>query len=202
MTQFLMRLTLVRHGETEGQSSIRYHGRSDVPLSALGRAQMQRVRTALRPRVFARVYASRLSRAVEAAAIVGGAAHIEQIAGFDEIDFGAWEGLTAEEIAARDPEPYARWMLDKAEFVYPGGESTGAFRARVVRALHELLAAAPDGDLLLVVHKGVIRAVLTELLQPDDSQRHRLTVPLASIHVICRDNSRWRAEVLDRTDHL
>jgi broad specificity phosphatase PhoE len=202
MNQSAMRLTLVRHGETEGQSSIRYHGRTDVRLSALGRTQMRRVRVALDAARFARVYASTLSRAVEAATIVGGATTIERVAGFDEIDFGEWEGLTAEEIAARDPEPYAGWMLDKAEFAYPGGESTRDFRARVVRALHELLTTAPDGDLLLVVHKGVIRAVLTELLQPDDSPRHRLTVPLASIHVICRDNGRWRAAGLDRTDHL
>ena len=45
-------LVLVRHGETEGESSIRYHGRNDVALSALGRAQMlggsKRDRTAVR----------------------------------------------------------------------------------------------------------------------------------------------------------
>ena len=35
------RLILVRHGETEGESSIRYHGRTDVALSELGRAQMR-----------------------------------------------------------------------------------------------------------------------------------------------------------------
>src|SRR5208282_5591650 len=34
------RLILVRHGETEGESSIRYHGRTDVALSELGRTQM------------------------------------------------------------------------------------------------------------------------------------------------------------------
>ena len=36
MIQRGSRLILVRHGETEGESSIRYHGRTDVALSELG----------------------------------------------------------------------------------------------------------------------------------------------------------------------
>jgi broad specificity phosphatase PhoE len=194
-------LTFVRHGETEGQSSIRYHGRTDVPLSALGRAQMMRVRDALAVRQFTAVYASRLSRSVDAAAIVGRTDAAIRVPGFDEIDFGEWEGMTAEEIQARDPESYRRWTQTDGEFRYPGGESVTELRTRVARALGELLAAN-SGDLLVVVHKGVIRAALAELLRLDDHQRRALAVPLASIHVIHRTADGWRAEILDRTDHL
>lgn len=202
----MTRLTLVRHGETEGQSSIRYHGRNDVPLSPLGRAQMQRARAALRAQRFDAVYASRLSRSVEAAAIIAGIsedrAGITRVAGFDEIDFGEWEGLTADEIQARDPERYACWLSSRGDFQYPGGESSAAFRQRVVQALHEVLAQAPPGHLLFAIHKGIIRTVLSELLQLDEEQRRTLTVSLASIHMIGRTNGRWHADVLDRTDHL
>lgn len=198
-----MKLTLVRHGETEGQSSVRYHGRNDVPLSALGRTQMIRAHHALAHEHFDAVYASTLSRSVEAATlIVGGAAAVTRVPGFDEIHFGEWEGLTAEEIRARDPESYARWIGTRTDFQYPGGESVSGFRQRVVRALHDVLAQSPPGHLLFAVHKGIIYSVLTELLQLDETQRHALAVPLASIHVIGRVNGDWRPEVLDRTDHL
>ncbi len=200
MTQF--KLTLVRHGETEGQSSIRYHGRTDVPLNLAGREQMQRVRAALGAQTFAAVYASTLARAVEAAAIVSQTSSVTRVAGFDEIDFGDWEGLTAEEIRARDPAGYARWLTNRGDFQYPGGESTSGFRQRVVRALHEVLAHVPQRNLLFVVHKGIIRSVLAELLQLDESQRRELVVPLASIHVIALNNGQWHAELLDCTDHL
>jgi len=199
----MTRLFLVRHGETEGQSSVRYHGRTDVPLSALGRAQMARARHALGGQRFDAVYASTLSRSVEAATIIAGVeTTVTRVAGFDEIDFGEWEGLTAEEIRARDPERYAHWVAPRTDFAYPDGESVSAFRARVVRALHEVLAQAPPGHLLFAVHKGIIRSILTELLQLDERQRRTLTVPLASIHVVARTNGSWRAEGLDRTDHL
>jgi len=195
-------LTLVRHGETEGQSSIRYHGRTDVPLSARGRQQMQRVRDALHGAEFAGVYASSLCRAREAAQIIGRPVPVTLVAGFDEIDFGAWEGLTAEEIETRDPCGYAQWRTHDGEFHYPGGESIRAFRERVVRALHDVLAHAPNGSLLFVVHKGVIRSVLAELLRPDVLRRSALVADLGSIHVVRRDHGGWSAAVLDRTDHL
>jgi broad specificity phosphatase PhoE len=53
-----------------------------------------------------------------------------------------------------------------------------------------------------VVHKGIIRSVIAELLRLDESRRRELVVPLASIHVVGLNNGQWHAEVLDRTDHL
>jgi broad specificity phosphatase PhoE len=199
----MTRLTLVRHGETEGQSSVRYHGRTDVPLSALGRQQMARARAALAHERFDAVYASTLSRSVEAAAIIADqAAGVTQVPGFDEIDFGEWEGLTVEEIRARDPERYAHWMGTRTDFQYPGGESIAAFRARVGCALHDVLAQAPPGHLLFAVHKGIIFSILIDLLQLDEAQRRELTVALGSIHVVVRANGGWQAVALDRNDHI
>ena len=113
----MTRLTLVRHGETEGESSVRYHGRNDVPLSVVGRVQMTRARDALAHERIDAVYASTLSRSVEAATIIAGeAVVVTRVAGFDEIDFGEWEGLTAQEIRARDPERYAYWVGPRSDF--------------------------------------------------------------------------------------
>ncbi len=192
----------MRHGETDGESSVRYHGRNDVPLSTVGRAQMRRVAAALDGQPFAAVYASTLSRAVEAARIVGGTDAVRRVPGFDEIHFGDWEGLTAEEIRDRYPDHFAHWQQHVGDFHFPGGESTAAFRDRVVDTLHTVLADAPAGDLLFVVHKGVIRSVLAELLHLDAPARQALRVELGSIHVVSRHAGDWRTLMLDRTDHL
>ncbi len=204
MNASTLRLTLVRHGETEGQSSIRYHGRTDVVLSALGRRQMACAGTALRACTFTAAYSSRLARSAEAARIIvacnGGTPTVVPLAGFDEVDFGKWEGLTAEEIRRRDPRRFAEWERRRGDFQYPGGESNAHFRARVANSLRAVLAAAPAGELLLVLHKGVIRCVLAELLGVEAGQG--VVVALGSIHVIHRAGGLWRADALDRTDHL
>ncbi len=204
MNESTLRLTLVRHGETEGQSSIRYHGRTDVVLSALGRRQMARAGAALRTCAFTAAYSSRLARSAEAARIIiacnGGTPTAVPVAGFDEVDFGEWEGFTAEEIRRRDPRRFAEWEQRRGNFQYPGGESNDDFRARVLRSLRTVLDGVPVGELLFVLHKGVIRCVLTELLGPSDGQG--VTVALGSIHIVRRANGLWQAEALDRIDHL
>lgn len=197
----LRRLVLVRHGETVGESSIRYHGRNDVALSDLGREQMRRAAAALASHSWDAVYTSTRQRAREGAAII--AAHPSALAveGFDEIHFGEWEGLTKEEIAARDPDLYDRWHPADGAFAYPGGESIREFRARVVAEWQRLAATMPP-QVLVVAHKGVIATVIAEVLQLSDVQRADWRIDLGSIHVLVRDDGGWRAELSSAISHL
>src|SRR5436305_7547651 len=112
------RLILVRHGETVGNSSIRYYGRTDVALSDLGRAQMRAaarwLRTTLANFNLAPVFTSPLQRALESARLIAGPDTIPiEIAEFAEVDFGLFEGLTAEEIAQQHPDEFRRWNRDR-----------------------------------------------------------------------------------------
>jgi broad specificity phosphatase PhoE len=159
----LRHVVLVRHGETEGNSSTRYHGANDVGLADAGRAQMRRARFALRREAFDQVFASPLQRSWEAARIVSGGAAVQLLADLREVDFGRWEGLTQAEIEAADPVLYGDWQNDRANFDFPGGEVRAEFRARVERALDEI-AARGVASALIVVHKGTIRAITQKLL--------------------------------------
>jgi broad specificity phosphatase PhoE len=198
-----VRITLVRHGETTGQSSIRYYGATDVPLSPLGEEQMRRTGVALAREDFDAVLSSRLHRARRGAALVAGRRLIPQpLAAFDEVNFGAWEGWTLEEIAARDPDNYRRWRAEPETFAYPGGECRQAFHRRVAAGVSALLADPPGRHLLLVVHRGVIAVILAELLALPAAVRRALAIDLGSIHVVARHDGGWRPEVLNRTDHL
>src|SRR6185295_1113985 len=117
------RLVLVRHGETVGQSSIRYYGATDLALSADGEAQMRRVRQALAGEAFDAVYTSGLQRTIRAARIIVPHLPAQGVAGFNEINFGRWEGLTREEIATRDPQLFQQWRAAPHEFTYPDGDA-------------------------------------------------------------------------------
>src|ERR1700689_2714360 len=130
-------LVVVRPGETVGNSSIRYYGRTDLELSDLGRRQMVAARDWIAGHLgraeLAPVFASPLSRASAGARIIAGpAAPIIEVNEFVEVDFGRFEGLTAEEIGARYPDDFARWNRDRLDpgFTYPGGERRGDFLNR------------------------------------------------------------------------
>jgi broad specificity phosphatase PhoE len=199
----MKRLTLVRHGETTGQSSIRYYGITDVPLSEVGRSQMRCVGDALRAHRFDAVFTSRLCRSVEAAALITGAGTpARALTAFDEVNFGRWEGWTREEIAERDPDQYAAWQRDGAGFCYPGGDSRAAFHDRVAAGLAALLREEDGTSWLLVLHKGVIAVILTELLALSPRERADLAIDLGSIHMINQSQAGWQPAAINMTMHL
>lgn len=197
------RVWLVRHGETEGQSSIRYHGSNDVPLSDLGRAQLRALAPLFSGLQPSRVLCSPLSRARESAAILAAANGWPASAlCFDErlreVSFGDCEGLTQPEIVARHPEFWQRHQAGKAES-FPGGERFADFAARVRAAALEAEAGHQDGDLVLVAHRGIVRGALRALLRLADAApdpHPGFKVRLGSLSVALDDGG-WQPELLD-----
>ncbi len=193
-----MRLVLVRHGETLGESSIRLNGVTDVGLCPVGIRQMEQVRDRLAGESFADVVASPLRRSRDGAERVRPGAAVRIVPAFREIDFGRWETCTWEEVARRDPEGLATLRADAAGFCYPGGDSRQAFRARVIAAASEVTS----GDVLAVLHKGVIKTLIGALtgLSLDDTAA--LPCDLGSIHRLEIAGGRWRLRSGNETGHL
>src|SRR5262249_33645002 len=178
----------------------------DLPLSDLGRTQMHAVRTALlglgSPQL-RWVFTSPLVRATEGARLIAGeSAQLCVLEEFVEVDFGLFEGLTAEEIRQRYPGHYAHWSTDRLApgYAYPDGENRRAFAERVIRGAGKMLSLwQPEShrasSALLVAHRGVIRTLVHHLTGNQPS------VELGSIQVIELDGG-WRAPMLDHTAHL
>jgi alpha-ribazole phosphatase len=158
----LRRLVLVRHGDTDAHSGERLIGSGDPSLSARGRDEMRRARAALAGQVVDLVVTSPARRAFQSAAVLTGGAPLRLEPDFREIHFGRWEGRSLAEIQSADPVLFQQWRDLAPGFEYPGGEVRAAFRTRVQRGLDRVLATHAIGA-LLVVHKGVIRAIVESL---------------------------------------
>ena len=194
------RLWLVRHGETEGQSSIRFHGSNDVRLSDHGRAQIRALAPLLQHVPFAHVVHSPLQRAVESAALLAVACNVPfpRLRIEDrlrEISFGECEGMTEGEIAAAFPAFFASFRAG-THTTFPGGEPRAAFAQRVAQAMHELAAGDWHGDLLVVSHRGTVRQALRALLAVPAGQPDEFGVELGSLSVVRQHGSGWQLEAL------
>jgi broad specificity phosphatase PhoE len=182
----LRRIVLYRHGNTVGNSRERYHGSGDVALSDEGRDQARAAARKLATEVFERVASSPLRRAWQSAAMLSGGTHVLLVPEFREIDFGRWEGLTAEEIEAQDPVLYRAWREGAADFEFPGGERRAAFQERVVRGFAALERTGAE-NVLVVAHRGTINALA----------KHLVGAPLATppelgeLVSFTRDGERW-----------
>jgi broad specificity phosphatase PhoE len=148
-----LKIALIRHGPTEWNAEGRIQGRTDIPLSAVGRTQMARLAP---PAEFAlaRAYVSPLSRARETALLLGLRDPVED-ARLTEHHWGRWEGLTRPEILAREGEDAFVKAGSGAAFTPPDGEPTGKLIARVRSFLSD--AGDTDQDAVVVSHRGVLR---------------------------------------------
>lgn len=144
-------LWLIRHGETDWNSALRFQGWTDVELNDRGRSQAAVLAGLLDGVDFDSVWSSDLTRAVETATIVAGQEPIRD-ARLRELDFGRMEGSRWDQLDAATQAA----LREFDGFAAPDGESMADLEARVV----EFLSGLPAGRHLLVSHGGVIRLLL------------------------------------------
>jgi alpha-ribazole phosphatase len=180
-----MRLSLVRHAETAEDVRGRCYGRLDVSLSAAGRTQCSALAESFRHESVGAVVASPAVRARETAAAIA-APHglgVEVVDSLRELDFGALEGRSYDEIAETDPELFERWMTAPTTVHFPGGESYAELEARASEWI-AALAGRRSRLVVVVTHGGVIRAVLRSVLGFPPEHVFRLAVDPGSVTTI------------------
>lgn len=156
----MIRLALLRHGATEWNRQHRLQGRSDLPLSADGRAQVGGWRLPAEMGAW-RWWSSPLQRSRETADLLAAqfspAPAITVDSRLTEMSYGAWEGATLEQLRKRDGEQMRLWEARGLDMRPPDGETPRDVQARLRPWLAE--RAHEGRDCLAIVHKGVIRAV-------------------------------------------
>jgi len=180
------RLYLIRHGELLKAQPNTYHGQLDVELTPVGVAQLERVADRLATVPLRGVYASTLRRSLQGAEQIAKRHGLPVVAKPElrEKHFGAWEGLTYEEVAERYPEDWAAWLADPPSLRPQGGETYLEMRARVRPALREIIAAHPGEDIALVGHGGVNRSILCDALSLDLRHVFRIEQHHGAINII------------------
>lgn len=155
------RLSVIRHGQTEANEKGIYIGRTDYPLSEKGAAELAgKMDEYVYPNV-AKVYVSPLQRCVESAEILFPDVPIQKINNLIEMDFGTFEGKSAEELVGL-PE-FKEWLKGGVDCRPPEGESVKEIQVRIFRALREMIADMMEQDLLhcaVITHGGIIANML------------------------------------------
>ncbi len=183
----MIRLFLVRHGETIWHAENRYAGRTDIPLNAEGEQQARQLAVWAQDAGLTRLYVSPLLRARQTMSPVEQVLdrHAEVDARLRELDFGDCEGLTAAEIATRFPEQYAAFLGDPVHHPLPGGEPPSEAVARGRAALLDIAREAAhegqDRRVLVVFHNTLIRLLLCDSLGLPPSRYRELFPRLGNV---------------------
>lgn len=166
----MIRVALVRHGETAWNGERRLQGRRDIALSSVGVAQARGLMAALRAMDPDRVVVSGLLRTAETARAMGFPPDACD-SRLDEASLGEWEGRYSADVRAADPEAYRAWRAGLLR--PPGGESFDELTKRVVAGFFGAVAdcAEVGGQTLMVVtHGGPVRALLAAVVGLDPAR--------------------------------
>ncbi|MBW2387585.1 MAG: histidine phosphatase family protein [Deltaproteobacteria bacterium] len=176
------RFTLVRHAESEWNAAGRWQGHGDPPLSERGVEQAHQCaeRFAAASVRVDRLVCSDLVRTRQTAAAIAARLGLtsEPTDLLRELAIGRWTGMTREEIARTEPQLLEEFdsgdpnirpgqLLEEFDSGDPnirpgGGETRNEIRLRVRGVVETLAQGQPGQHLVLVVHAGVIKALVPE----------------------------------------
>lgn len=154
----MLSIVLLRHGKTEGNLENRYNGRTDDPLCQLG---IQEAEAEPHYPEIPLVYASPMLRAQQTARIFFPNAEIQTVQDLREMDFGDFEGRTAQEM--EHDAAYRAWVAGGCVDACPNGEGIPGFAKRASTAFAASVADAilrGESRVGFAVHGGVIMAVM------------------------------------------
>lgn len=201
----MTRIVLVRHGDVEGINPERFRGRTDLPLTALGRRQAARVAARVaegwRP---AAIYTSPMARCIDTGDAIAQATGLQGriLEGLNDLDYGAWRWKTYDEVRTQSPELFSRWFAAPHLIRIPQGESLQDLAARAADALRFVVEAHAGHTVVLVGHDSVIRAILLQMLDQPLSAYWRLAQSPCAISELEIDGARVRVVRINETGHL
>ena len=177
-------LFLVRHGQTAWNVERRFQGQLDVPLSAEGLRQAERVARWLAQLSihFSAIHSSDLRRAADTTEVIAHELGVEPVysEALRELHAGEWQGMTVAEVEERFPGQLRLWREDVRGFTTPGGETIPALQQRISNYLSRLLNSQRGRAIIVVSHGAALSSYLAaangwDLQETWDSHRARMS---------------------------
>jgi broad specificity phosphatase PhoE len=165
------RLYVVRHGTTTMNVQNRYRGRCDVPLDAQGYQDAVDAARQLSGVGLTAVYTGPLRRTIATAQIIADEAGVPDLRilhGLNNVDYGVWEGMTAEEASMYAPEAFTLYRTSPGRAACPLGERLSDAQRRMVEALRLIGERHPGEVVAAVSHAVMVRLVVARLTGVDD----------------------------------
>ncbi len=157
-------ILFLRHGETQYNEERRYLSYTDLPLTEKGKAYIKSLSQGINYPECDMVFTSSRKRAKETADILFPDMEKIEDAGFDEMNFGEFEGKTYEELM--EDERYRKWLDGGSVTAPPGGEDRKTVIARMMEALNRSVNIALNSDkpvkrIAVVAHSGTTMALVS-----------------------------------------
>ena len=157
----MVKLIIIRHGNSIGNFKRIFIGQTDWGLSEVGEEQVKRATEYLSQFKIDKIYSSDLSRAYNTVLPTAQRLGLEVITkkGLREIYAGEWEQTPFTELAEKFPETYWTFQNDIGNAHPDGGEAISEVFDRIKAPIEEILAESDGETVLIGTHATVIRVM-------------------------------------------
>lgn len=195
---------IIRHGQTLWNHVARYQGHTDTPLSDTGCTQAKLLSQRLAAQPLQAIYASDLQRALETARIIAEPHDltVQTLPQLREINFGAWEGLTYQEIKAKFSDLADMYYSSPGNVRIPDGETFRDLMERAYGAVTDLVKRYDSSTIAIVTHGGTIRTIICAVLGIDLNNLIRIRQDNRALNVIDFYEGYGILDLLNDTNHL
>jgi broad specificity phosphatase PhoE len=183
----VIRLILVRHGETAWNQERRIQGgSSDVELSEVGKKQAERLGLALKEKRINAIYSSTLKRALDTAQAIASQHKLTVQVESDlrEMEVGDLEGVPIAELGANFSQFLLEWRQGQGLEKLPGGESIADLADRVWAAIQDIIQRHRRETVVVVSHYLAVAVTICKALGWPLSRLERIRVQNCSINII------------------
>ncbi len=200
----MMRIFLIRHGETEWNRQNRLQGDSDIHLSPEGLQQAKSLADYVPFQHVDAIYSSDLTRAVTTAEILAERFNltVNQMPELRETNFGDWEGRFISELAAEFPKEFGRFFTDPERCHPPHGETFLESQARAMIGIRDIISKHDNQNVAVVTHGSVIRLILGAALDMPIHKMWAIAQFNMALNVLRVDDGDMTVELMNSTAHL
>lgn len=201
----MIRLYLIRHGETDWNKQKKFQGWTDIDLNENGKMQAELLGERFKDIKVDEIYSSPLQRSVNTAKPIAQIKNLSIIENenFKEINFGEWEGLTVSEIYEKAGEDFVTFMKKPEEGTFPGDGSFANVTKRIAEGLEEVLDGKEDKNIVIVSHGGIVRLTISYLMNFPGDWYNKTWIDNTSVSVIELSKNRGNLlRVLNDFSHI
>ena len=197
-------LYLVRHGQTNMNLNKIFRGRQDPPLNQTGREEARLAGAFLKEEDISFVITSPQLRATQTAETI--ASHHKLSVGdmkdLEDINYGEWEGMKEDDVAANYAELYEQWHANPHEVTFPGGESLPDVKNRMIDFIAKVKKSSSGRTGVAVSHRVVCKVFVCALAEIPLKYFWNIKIDTASVSKFELFEDRFIIHNLNETNHL
>ncbi len=199
----MMKIYLIRHGESQNNKKDVLSGIQDIPLTQVGVEQSKKLVVFFKGKTIDKVITSPLQRAKHTGTLIFPQhqkhGFIYEHKGLIELNYGTYEGFERSKYHKTTDPIIEKWETSPSTIVFPKGDSILEHSEYAFNTIKDIAESHQNKTIAIVSHKSTIRLILAKILGLHIDCFRNIPCDNCSIHSISYKNNKLFIDFINLT---